>query len=70
MHSTISEYIMKARQDDAARAGERDRMLLEARRVRMTGRPHDASRATSGLTSGIREAKRLLGRPSVRIRAN
>jgi hypothetical protein len=32
---TIHEYLMKARQDDAQRAGERDRLLLEARRARM-----------------------------------
>lgn len=29
---TIHEYLMKAIQDDARRAGERDRLLLEARR--------------------------------------
>ena len=31
---TIHEYLMKAVQDDARRAGERDRLLLEARRAR------------------------------------
>lgn len=41
MHSTISEYIMKARQDDAARAGERDRRLVEARRVRILRRSRE-----------------------------
>ena len=30
---TIHQYLMKARQDDARRAGERDRLLLEARRA-------------------------------------
>ena len=30
---TIHEYLMKARQDDAPRAGERDRLLLEARQA-------------------------------------
>jgi hypothetical protein len=30
---TIHEYLMQARQDDARRAGERDRLLLEARRA-------------------------------------
>jgi hypothetical protein len=40
MHSTISRYLMQARQDDAARAGERDRVLLEARRLRLAGRLH------------------------------
>ena len=28
MHPTISQYLMKVRQDDAVRAGERDRVLL------------------------------------------
>lgn len=31
---TIHEYLMKFAQDDARRAGERDRLLLEARRAR------------------------------------
>jgi hypothetical protein len=31
---TIRQYLMKACQDDARRAGERDRLLLEARRAR------------------------------------
>jgi hypothetical protein len=35
---TIFEYLMKAIQDDARRAGERDRLLLEARRVRRARR--------------------------------
>jgi len=35
---TIHEYLMKAAQDDACRAGERDRVLLEARRARIAGR--------------------------------
>jgi hypothetical protein len=30
---TIHQYLMKARKDDARRAGERDRVLLEARRA-------------------------------------
>lgn len=34
MQPTISGYLMQARQDDAARAGERDRLLVEARRQR------------------------------------
>jgi len=38
MHATISEYLIKARQGDAARAGQRDRMLVEARRIRVAGR--------------------------------
>ena len=35
---TTHEYLMKAVQDDARRAGERDRLLLEARRARRTRR--------------------------------
>ena len=35
---TIHEYLMKAVQDDARRAGERDRLLLEARRARRARR--------------------------------
>jgi hypothetical protein len=34
----IHQYVSKAVQDDAQRAGERDRMLLETRRVHMAGR--------------------------------
>ena len=37
---TICEYLMKAVQDDARRAGERDRLLLEARRARRARRQH------------------------------
>jgi len=35
---TIHEYLMKAIQDDARRSGERDRLLLEARRARRARR--------------------------------
>ena len=35
---TIHEYLMKAVQDDARRAGERDRLLREARRARRARR--------------------------------
>jgi hypothetical protein len=31
----IHQYVSKAVQDDAQRAGERDRLLLEVRRARM-----------------------------------
>ena len=34
----IHQYVAKAIQDDAQRAGERDRLLLETRRVHMAGR--------------------------------
>src|SRR4029077_11245405 len=36
---TIHEYVMKAIQDDARRAGERDRLLREVRRGRIARRP-------------------------------
>ena len=35
---TIHQYLMKACQDDVQRAGERDRLLLEAKRARMARR--------------------------------
>ena len=35
---TMHEYLVKAVQDDARRAGERDRLLLEARRARRARR--------------------------------
>jgi len=35
----IRRSLIEAIQDDARRAGERDRLLLEARRVRKTRRP-------------------------------
>jgi len=35
MAMIIHQYVSKAVQDDAPRAGERDRVLLEARRARM-----------------------------------
>ena len=34
----IHQYVSKAVQDDAQRAGDRDRLLLETRRARMAGR--------------------------------
>jgi len=39
---TIHEYLMKAFQDDARQAGERDRLLREARQARRARRqPHE-----------------------------
>jgi hypothetical protein len=35
----MRQYIMKAIQDDAQRAGERERLLLEARRAHVARRP-------------------------------
>ena len=37
---SIHKYLLKARQDETVRAGERDRQLLEARRARMARREH------------------------------
>jgi hypothetical protein len=42
---TIHEYLVKAIQDDARRAGERDRLLLEARRARRARRQRLVSAA-------------------------
>jgi len=42
---SIHEYLSKAVQDDARRAGERDRLLLEARRARVARRPRAAPAA-------------------------
>jgi general stress protein YciG len=41
---TIHEHLLKAVKDDARRAGERDRVLLEASRARAAGRAGGASR--------------------------
>ena len=45
---TIHQYLMKARQDDARRAGERDRLLLEARRARGARRQRPGPAALAG----------------------
>ena len=37
--NTMRRYLMTAAQDDAKRAGERDRLLLEAQRARVAPRP-------------------------------
>jgi hypothetical protein len=54
---SIREYLMKACQDDARRAGERNRLLLEARRASLTRRGR-----TSPLTPVERMAALLLRR--------
>lgn len=60
MHSTISEYVIKARADDARRAGERDRLLLEVRRTRMTihRRPFPVVRLANLLSRRARAIRR------------
>lgn len=44
---TIHHYLMRASQDDAKRAGERDRLLLEAQRARITHRRRARPAATA-----------------------
>ena len=58
------QYLMKAYQDDARRAGERDRVLLEARRARRARRqrPEPA-------TPARRLARLLFGRATAALRS-
>ena len=44
----IHQYVSKAVQDDAPRAGERNRLLLEARRARMPRPKRVVSAAPAG----------------------
>ena len=53
---SIHEYLSQAIQDDARRAGERDRLLLEARRARAARRPR------AGPAAPVRRLARLLFR--------
>ena len=53
---TIHHYLMQACKDDAQRAGERDRVLLEARRVGLKRRPG------AGLAGLFTRSARLLSR--------
>jgi len=50
----MRQYLMKAIQDDAQRAGERDCLLLEARRA------HVARRPRAGAAAPVRRLARLL----------
>jgi hypothetical protein len=50
----MRQYLMKAIQDDARRAGERDRLHLEAQRARMPRRP------PADPTAPVRRLARLL----------
>ncbi len=59
---TIHEYLMKAIQDDARRAGERDRLLLEARRARPGDR--GAGQLAANATAARRARPRRRSRPS------
>ena len=53
---TIHQYLMQACKDDAQRAGERDRVLLEARRVGLMRRPG------AGLAALFTRGARLMSR--------
>jgi len=59
---SIHEYVAKARRDDARRAGERDRLLLEARRARVPRRPAGgpATRARRPALAPVSRLARLL----------
>jgi len=57
----MHRYLMKAIQDDAQRAGERDRLLLEARRA------HVARRPRAGPAAPVRRLARLLFRQADRL---
>jgi hypothetical protein len=50
---TILEYLMKAVQDDARRAGERDRLLREAQRARRARRQRLVPAAPARRRPGI-----------------
>src|ERR1700733_13554178 len=65
---SIHEYLMKACQDDALRAGERDRQLLEARRARKAGRNHQEPAAPAAAVVQVRRLTRLMWR--LRFRGN
>jgi hypothetical protein len=56
----IHEYLLKARQDDAVRAGDLDRQLLEARRVRTARRQRSAPAAPAAAGAPVRRLARLL----------
>lgn len=62
---TIHQYLMQACKDDARRAGERDRVLLEARRVGLIRRP-GAGLATL-VTRGVRLLALWTGRAQDRL---
>jgi hypothetical protein len=64
---SIHEYLMKAVQDDAVRAGERDRKILEARRARMAGRhrPEPAAPVAIAPAAPVRRLARLMFRRAI-----
>jgi hypothetical protein len=56
---SIHEYLMKARQEDAVRAGERYRQLLEAQRARRAGRHHPEPAAPAAAIAPVSPVRRL-----------
>jgi hypothetical protein len=58
---TIQQYLIKARQDDARRAGEQDRLLLEARRARKPRSRHADPAARAGRLARLMEVSRAAG---------
>ena len=62
---TIHQYLMQAGKDDARRARERDRVLLEARRAGVTRRPGAVLAALA--TRGARLLSRWTGRAQDRL---
>jgi hypothetical protein len=58
----IHQYVSKAVQDDAPRAGERNRLLLEARRARAARRKPVVSAAPTRRLARLRLARLLLRR--------
>jgi len=62
---TIHQYLLQASKDDARRAGERDRVLLEARRASLK-RPRGPS-LVALVTGGGRLLSRRTGWAQVRL---
>jgi hypothetical protein len=56
MYRPAHDYLTQARKDDARRAGDRDRLLLEVRRTRL------ARRAGASPGAPVRRWARLLAR--------
>ena len=67
---SIREYLLKACQDDAVRAGERDRQLLEAQRAGMARRQRPDPAAPAAAIAPGRRLARLMrpGRLWARLR--
>ncbi|HTZ28585.1 MAG TPA: hypothetical protein VMC83_31590 [Streptosporangiaceae bacterium] len=56
---SIRDYLVRACQDDALRAGERDRQLLEARRARTAGRHHHDPAVPAAAVAPVARVSRL-----------